>query len=739
MFKKGDYIVLLEGSFDHCYPINFIFKQREENMFLRTEKDNRGSITNGWDVHSFDKSWNNNWRYATQIEREEYERLGKPFDVTKIVYNGMFMKNDYIVLLNFGKGVGEPSYYLNHVYKQNSNREYLDTYLDSRGSSTNCWGAIKFLKTDGVDWRYATRKEIEQYNHLGKPYDIKSLVIASQAPAIESKFNIGDIVETDSTGYQYSQMNKNHSTPLAEIVNCGIRTYNHQGKKVLDKQYSFVQKQWWYHVDGYSTNWITENCMSKPDPMLELLAEAKHRYPVGSKFYPAHLDVEIAKTSQIICIVKDHSLLKIDRTSLTYGSGDTLTNGHSYSEHIYYEGEWAEIVSTPEAIDENEELSLKVWRVEPKNKKELLNEAVKRFPKGTVFKNTNIIPHCVGTVIASGSPYWSGDDIMINTLTSTYTIYNHQGWAEVIPPVLPVITSEIDDENGDKNAVWKLGLIHDSKYYTRPDLIKEAQRRGYNPGAKFIDLVRGEEFTIRNPFGDEKIHNDSTSNNQLYVQVEQHATLANKSARMYRDGYWAKLVKPAMGQSLSSQKPSKFLIGDVIDTDKTGYQYTDMQKNHNTNWSEIISGNARTSDQTQLRIFDKVFSVTQGIWWYKTDHYLNWITEQGMRLHGAKESVIYHSSIDVFGQSQEAFKHENLIVNGANLHQAFFTNPQSIVEIPNAVNAFIVSEHVWSPPVDKAYDKVMHKKRIENDLLNIQHQVPLTLAKKKHSTKLISL
>lgn len=96
VFKKGEYIVLIgDGQStggarlvqsdqfikNHCYKV------RENSTFLKTELDSNGSTTNGWECvpynpNQFHKT--RNWRYATQEEIDEYERRGKPYDVTEL-------------------------------------------------------------------------------------------------------------------------------------------------------------------------------------------------------------------------------------------------------------------------------------------------------------------------------------------------------------------------------------------------------------------------------------------------------------------------------------------------------------------------------------------------------------------------------------------------------------------------------------------------------------------------------
>jgi hypothetical protein len=83
MFRKGDYIVLLEGpKYDNDFKLYYCYKQRENSPYINPEIDCRGSETNGWKLRPIDKCYNNDWRYATSEEIAEYDRVGKPFDVT---------------------------------------------------------------------------------------------------------------------------------------------------------------------------------------------------------------------------------------------------------------------------------------------------------------------------------------------------------------------------------------------------------------------------------------------------------------------------------------------------------------------------------------------------------------------------------------------------------------------------------------------------------------------------------
>ncbi|HEY8362837.1 MAG TPA: hypothetical protein VIK77_08135 [Tissierellaceae bacterium] len=85
-FKKGDYIVCLNTpENDTGFPRNYIFKQRENYKYLRSELDNKGSKVNGWDLVDFNKKERyGQWRYGSAEEIAEYDRIGKPYDVTTL-------------------------------------------------------------------------------------------------------------------------------------------------------------------------------------------------------------------------------------------------------------------------------------------------------------------------------------------------------------------------------------------------------------------------------------------------------------------------------------------------------------------------------------------------------------------------------------------------------------------------------------------------------------------------------
>lgn len=86
-FKKGDYIVTLDikDICTYCAKKNYCFKQRNNNIYVEPERDLSGNEYNNNTFLTFDKKSSLiNWRYATPEEIAEYDRLGKPFNVTTL-------------------------------------------------------------------------------------------------------------------------------------------------------------------------------------------------------------------------------------------------------------------------------------------------------------------------------------------------------------------------------------------------------------------------------------------------------------------------------------------------------------------------------------------------------------------------------------------------------------------------------------------------------------------------------
>jgi hypothetical protein len=83
MFKQNEYIVILRdaGRDTKYFKHGYCFVQRENKFYFNTAKDLTGKPCGASSISFDNKSL---WRYATPEEIAEYDRLGKPFDVTTL-------------------------------------------------------------------------------------------------------------------------------------------------------------------------------------------------------------------------------------------------------------------------------------------------------------------------------------------------------------------------------------------------------------------------------------------------------------------------------------------------------------------------------------------------------------------------------------------------------------------------------------------------------------------------------
>lgn len=153
MFKKGDYIVTLKvqdnSTHFNCGRNNYCFKQKVDNEGIYPEVDLQGNSQNGHNMMSFDKkSWLKNWRYATFQEIVEYDRLGKPFDVTTLDRIDELTNPTYVKCIESYSG----SYEIGKIYKVDEKGNAI-----SYGKPTAQWNNTndyqsKFKPSTTDDW-----------------------------------------------------------------------------------------------------------------------------------------------------------------------------------------------------------------------------------------------------------------------------------------------------------------------------------------------------------------------------------------------------------------------------------------------------------------------------------------------------------------------------------------------------------------------------------------------------------
>lgn len=192
-FKKDDYIIFTKvertsGNF----PLNFIFKQRNNSHYLCPYLDAEGLDDNEWEYHrNFSKSYKGyetDWRYATSQEIAEYDRLGKPYDVT-------ILQQKISNILNYIECTQESKYYfgkLGEIYKVTGKCGY-DYYIE--GSTTGSVAKSRF--------KPSTEEAYNKQNNLivEKKEEIKYYKILKDSCGYK-KGDIGKVIIIDDYGFQ---------------------------------------------------------------------------------------------------------------------------------------------------------------------------------------------------------------------------------------------------------------------------------------------------------------------------------------------------------------------------------------------------------------------------------------------------------------------------------------------------------------------------------------------------------
>lgn len=179
----------------------------------------------------------------------------------------------------------------------------------------------------------------------------------NQVSESNHKFKIGDTVKILSTGssigkmYDYKQNYTFYSgavkkdiVKITDIVTFGGNANSE------DPRYCGNN----FNLRGCDLELVIEKPLipNKNSTLEERLEYAKKHYPIGTKYYPAH----ITKSDTIICTVGDISLSVDSSNDIKESSGNDNKNGHWYTEliYLYDKDKWAEIITNspePKPID----------------------------------------------------------------------------------------------------------------------------------------------------------------------------------------------------------------------------------------------------------------------------------------------------------------------------------------------------------------------------------------------------
>lgn len=428
-FKEGDYIVCLKlhNSFKgNTTKVNFITKQRKDDDALSVLADING-VGNGCYTLKFDKSKDLlDWRYATKEEIAEYDRLGKPYDVTTLKKESEFIVGCWYKITDFTNG-----------YRKCSNSKLDGAYMlyDERIDSN-------YVKDNGSCGANNNRlqlltdlSEIQEYlpeGHVDKIIKPKYTFTNGHGFTLEEGkiyfYNNEILLRFNKEHYCNSLWTKSNK-------------YRNEFWAFTDRTIRLATSEEieWFELCEKEGKYIPKPEKQVKMTKEQILEKAKKDYPVGTVFK----DIKYKED----CVINDRSFTQTNsywqnnNSLIIYYSkinGDKFIGSGCY---IFKDGQWAEIISKPETIKEKT-MSIK----------EIQTECKKRFPIGCTYKCFN------------------GNNHVLKQDSNTYKIYNGHiyggtgqsclyhniyGFAELVS--LPKVEKEWQPKVGDWVTILKEG------------------------------------------------------------------------------------------------------------------------------------------------------------------------------------------------------------------------------------------------------------------------------------------
>lgn len=212
--------------------------------------------------------------------------------------------------------------------------------MDTHEKFIELWGEIDYVKD---------RSEYDATFTLPKQYNealqfAKEQFNISKNRTYKRRFKEGDIVVV-----------------LDNESGCNNESFYTVGRVgIIDKMYN--QRYWkdkqyeWVHIEGCNENGIIDKHLRLATPeeiqKWEIIQEAKKRYPIGTKFIPAHVE-----PGDDYCIVLtdefffengvDYLYAKFNGTATWDVSGNPEYGNTSFNRVVYKKGKWAEVYNLP--------------------------------------------------------------------------------------------------------------------------------------------------------------------------------------------------------------------------------------------------------------------------------------------------------------------------------------------------------------------------------------------------------
>jgi len=338
-FKKDDYIVITNFKMnDDAFPVNYCFKQRQNCEYLSVYFDSTCE-ENGWDIMRFDKESNYNfdWRYATTEEIAEYNKLGKPFDVTnltKCVEKEFILPNPWFVHTEIKEEMDVIIQYIEKV-----------THFKNSGKNYN-FCLEGFYSTIPANHTQITFEQFKQYVLKEKP----KFKLEESVKYLVRIWPSGTLTMGCKNEYFFKSLETYNKEGGVRIGNSYGLWENKINRNATEEEINYFKKT------GTLTSYkIAEKDWSKATKE-ELLEEAKRRYPIGTKI--------IGLNTQSI-----GSNMNCNRQVTIKGPYSIQDNCKIYcysNVYLYADNKWADIIELPK--EEVKESTLDIWLKETKAK-----------------------------------------------------------------------------------------------------------------------------------------------------------------------------------------------------------------------------------------------------------------------------------------------------------------------------------------------------------------------------------
>lgn len=183
----------------------------------------------------------------------------------------------YIVVLKLNS-TGSRCAKEDYIFKQRETLDHIAPCVDLDGSNTNANTTLLFNRSDILaDWRYATDKEVELYESVGKPcsiHDVKPTIpeYVECTFAASSSLTVGGVYKVGSDGYVIDNQNR---CSWAYWGNTNTSQFKPSTKEAYDNQ-------------------------SKEQYIDEILEICKQKYPIGTEIISTMGSEAIVETEPYI-------------------------------------------------------------------------------------------------------------------------------------------------------------------------------------------------------------------------------------------------------------------------------------------------------------------------------------------------------------------------------------------------------------------------------------------------------